>query len=107
MREWMDLQIWKQRREEMMREAEQNRLGKALRDSRKRRGAGRAWAPAWELKRIAGSLLKRGPLCWQRPRLLPTTASQDGAHQAQVAGLVPEFLSLGSTGEKDAAARAL
>jgi hypothetical protein len=58
MREWMDLQICKQRREEMMREAEQNRLGKALRDSRKRRGAGRAWAPAWELKRIAGSLLK-------------------------------------------------
>ena len=64
MREMMDLQVWKQRREEMMREAEQNRLAKALRDSRKkRRGAGRAWtlarALAWELKRIAGRLLKR------------------------------------------------
>lgn len=56
----MDLQTWKQRREEMMREAEQNRLAKALRESRKRRGAeGRASSPAWELKRIAGRLLKR------------------------------------------------
>ncbi len=63
MREMMDLQVWKQRREEMMREAEQNRLAKALRDSRKkRRGAGRAWALAWalawELERLAGRLLK-------------------------------------------------
>lgn len=33
MREWMDdLQIWKQRREEMMREVEQNRLATALRE---------------------------------------------------------------------------
>lgn len=32
----MDLQVWKQSREEMMRESEQNRLGKALRVSRKR-----------------------------------------------------------------------
>ena len=63
MREMMDFEIWKQHREEMMLEAEQNRLAKALRDSRKkRRGAGRAWtlarAEAWELKRIAGRLLK-------------------------------------------------
>ena len=60
MREWMDdLQIWKQRREEMMREAEQNRLATALRESRKRRGAeGRASSLAWELERIAGRLLK-------------------------------------------------
>ena len=34
----MDLQIWKQRREEMMYEARQNRLAKALRESRKGRG---------------------------------------------------------------------
>ena len=59
----MDMQIWKQRRQEMMREVEQNRLAKALRASRKkRRGAGRAWALdwglAWELERIAGRLLK-------------------------------------------------
>ncbi len=58
MYEMMELQIWKQRREEMMREAEQNRLAKALRDSRKRRGSGRASFLAWELKRIAGRLRK-------------------------------------------------
>ena len=58
MREMMDLQIWKQRRQEMRREVEQNRLNKALRGSCKRRSAGRAWALAWELKRIAGRLLK-------------------------------------------------
>lgn len=55
----MDLQDWKQRREELIREAEQNnRLSKALRNSRKRRGAGRESFPVWELKRIAGRLLK-------------------------------------------------
>ena len=57
----MDLQIWKQRREEMMREVDQNRLAKALRDSRKKRrtsASDRASSAAWELKRIAGRLLK-------------------------------------------------
>jgi hypothetical protein len=66
MREMMDLQVWKRRRQEMRREVEHNRLDKALRGSRKRRGAGRvraqamaqAWALAWELERIAGRLLK-------------------------------------------------
>ena len=59
MRESMfDLEVWKQRREEMVREVEQNRLAKALRDSRRRRGAGRVSALAWELKRIVGRLLK-------------------------------------------------
>ena len=60
MREWIDLQIWKQRLEEMMREAEQNRLAKALRESRKRRPSAnnRASSLAWELKRGAGRLLK-------------------------------------------------
>ena len=57
-REMMDFQIWKQRREQMMREAEQNRLAKALRDSRKRRGSGRVSALAWELNRAAGRLRK-------------------------------------------------
>jgi hypothetical protein len=57
----MDLQTWKQRREEMMREAEQNRLAKALRDSRNKRRIGannRASSLAWELKRLTGRLLK-------------------------------------------------
>ena len=59
MRESMfDFEIWKQHREEMMREVEQNRLAKALRDSRKRRGSGRVSSPVWELKRIVGRLLK-------------------------------------------------
>jgi len=52
----MDLQVWKQRREEMMHEAQQNRLAKVLRDSRKRRGAGRVSALVWELNRAAGRL---------------------------------------------------
>jgi hypothetical protein len=59
MRESMfDFEVWKQHREELMREVEQNRLAKALRDSRKRRGSGRASSPLWELKRIVGRLLK-------------------------------------------------
>jgi hypothetical protein len=57
-REIMDFQIWEQRREEMMREVEQDRLARALRDSRKRRGSGRVFALAWELMRIAGRLRK-------------------------------------------------
>jgi hypothetical protein len=54
----MDLQVWKQRREEMSREVEQNRLAKELRASRERRGSGRVSAPVWELRRAAGRLLK-------------------------------------------------
>ena len=52
----MDFKIWKQRHEEMMREAERNRLAKALRS--RASGAGRASPLAWELKRGAGRLLK-------------------------------------------------
>jgi hypothetical protein len=54
--EMMDFQTWKQRHQEMMREAEQNRLAKALRVSRKRRG--QVSTLAWELNRAAGRLLK-------------------------------------------------
>ena len=54
----MDFEIWKQRREELVREAEQNRLAKALRQSHKRRGSDRTSSPVWELKRIGGRLLK-------------------------------------------------
>ncbi len=57
-REMMDLRIWKQRHEEMIREVEQHRLARALRRSRKQRGASRASSLVWELKRIAGRLLK-------------------------------------------------
>ena len=58
MHEMMSLQLVKQSREEVMRQTEQNRLAKALSDSRKRRGSGRVSALAWELKRIAGRLRK-------------------------------------------------
>jgi hypothetical protein len=53
-----DFEVWKQYREELMREVELDRLAKALRDSRKRRSSGRASSPVWELKRIVGRLLK-------------------------------------------------
>jgi hypothetical protein len=55
--EMMDSRIWKQRREELLREAEMNRQVKALRATGKRR-AGRSSALAWELRRHAGVLLK-------------------------------------------------
>lgn len=54
----MDFEMWKRRREELIREAEQNRLAKELRASRERRGSGRASAPAWGPRRAAGRLLK-------------------------------------------------
>ena len=54
----MDFQLVKQRREVMVREVERNRLAKELRNSRKRRDAGRTSSAAWELKRIAGRLRK-------------------------------------------------
>jgi hypothetical protein len=58
MYEMMDYQVWKQHHEEMVREAEQNRLAKALRKSRKRHGASRVSYLTWELNRVAGRLLK-------------------------------------------------
>jgi hypothetical protein len=57
MREMMDPQLRKQRRQEMLREVERNRLVKALRAARKQR-AGRRSALAWEMKRQAGRLFK-------------------------------------------------
>ncbi len=53
-----DAQACKEHREEMVREVARHRLSQALRDSRKRRGAGRAPSPAWKLKRTAGLLLE-------------------------------------------------
>jgi hypothetical protein len=55
--EMMDCRIWKQRREEMLREVEGNRRAKALRAVRKR-GHGRRSTLVWEMKRQAGRLLK-------------------------------------------------
>ena len=58
MHEMMNLEVWKKNREEMMREAEQNRLAEVLRNSRKRRGANQVSALAWELRRASGRLRK-------------------------------------------------
>ncbi len=57
MHEMMSLELAKQRREELLREAEFNRRAKALRATRKRRD-GRRSALVWEVKRYAGGLLK-------------------------------------------------
>ncbi len=58
----MDYEAWKQRREEMFREAERSRLAKKLRDTRKRRGSGQASGRysglVWELKRGMGRIGK-------------------------------------------------
>jgi hypothetical protein len=54
----MDFEVWKQRREELMREARQQQLARALRDSRKRRGASHTPFLAWEGRRVAGRLRK-------------------------------------------------
>ena len=57
MHEMMSLELAKQRREELLGEAEMSRQAKALRATRKR-GAGRRSAVVWEMKRQAGRLLK-------------------------------------------------
>ena len=58
MNQMMDYELWKQRREEMLREAEMSRQAKALRATRKW-GASRRSALVWEIKRHTGRLLKR------------------------------------------------
>jgi hypothetical protein len=55
MYEMMYPQARRQRRGEMLREAEQGRLAGALPADRERR---RELRPAWELERVAGRLLK-------------------------------------------------
>jgi hypothetical protein len=59
--EMMDSRIWKQRREELLREAELSRQAEALRATRKRRYGWRS-ALVWEMKQQAGRLLK----LWRR-----------------------------------------
>ncbi len=55
--EMWDFELAKQRREELLREAERNRLTKELRAGRKRR-SGRRSALVWEIRRCAGRFLK-------------------------------------------------
>ena len=57
MQEMMSLELAKQRRDELLREAEMSRQAKALRAARKRRD-GRRSALVWEMKRYAGCFLK-------------------------------------------------
>ena len=57
MHEMMSLELAKQRREELLREAELSRRAKALRAARKR-GDGRRSAVVWEMKRYAVGLLE-------------------------------------------------
>ena len=57
MHEMMSLELAKQRREELLREAEMSRQARALRAARKRRDVWTS-ALAWEMKRHAGRLLK-------------------------------------------------
>lgn len=58
MHEMMSLELAKQRREELLREAELRHRAKALRATRKR-DAGRRSALVWEIRRHTGRLLKR------------------------------------------------
>jgi hypothetical protein len=51
-------EMWKQRRDEMMREAQQNHLAKGLRGSRGGRGVRLVAFLTWELERGAGRLRK-------------------------------------------------
>jgi len=57
MHELMSLELAKQRREELLREAELRCRAKALRATRKRRDGQRSTL-VWEIKRQAGRLLK-------------------------------------------------
>lgn len=59
MHDMMDFETWKQRHEQMMRDAQQEHLAKALRASRKRHRSGGASSVSWEVKRIVGRLRKR------------------------------------------------
>ena len=58
MHEMMSLELAKQRREELLREAELRHRAKALRATRKR-DAGRRSVLVWEIRRHTGRLLKR------------------------------------------------
>jgi hypothetical protein len=57
MQEMTDFQIWKQRRDELLRGAQMSHRAKALRATRKWRADGKP-ALVWEMKKHAGRLLK-------------------------------------------------
>jgi hypothetical protein len=57
MNEIMNPYVWRQRRGDTMRESERDRLVRALRADRKKRII-RTFLLAWELRRMAGLLLK-------------------------------------------------
>jgi hypothetical protein len=54
----MDFQIWRQRREELLREVEMDRRAKLLQATRKPRDGGRRSTLVWEMNRQTGRLLK-------------------------------------------------
>ena len=54
MNEMMNPYLWRQRREDTMREAERDRPARTLRADRKKY----TFSPTWELRRMAGLLLK-------------------------------------------------
>ena len=58
MHEMMDSRIWKQRREELLREVELTHQARALRATRKR-GAALRSALVWEMKSHTGRIFKR------------------------------------------------
>jgi hypothetical protein len=62
----MNPYAWRQRREDLMREIERDRSGRALGAERKTH----TFSPAWELRRMAGLLLK----------LIRRLVSRNGAH---------------------------
>jgi hypothetical protein len=73
--EMMDLQVFRQRREEMLYEAE---LGRVASTDRKRR---RGLTLAWELERVAGRLLK--PLRRSQEILIARQVTSDGIERAR------------------------
>ncbi|HEX2108144.1 MAG TPA: hypothetical protein VHF70_02580 [Rubrobacteraceae bacterium] len=60
----MSIELAKQRREELLREAEMNHQAKALRAARKGR-EGRKSELIWEIEKHAGGLLKRLRKIWR------------------------------------------
>lgn len=78
MYEMMDPQIWRQRREEMLRQAKRGRVAGALPADCKRRPDRTL---AWELQRVAGLLLKL--LRRSKKMLMARKSTPDGMKRAR------------------------
>jgi hypothetical protein len=78
MYEILDPQALRQRREEMLREAERSRMVGVLPADRKRR---RDLTLAWELERLAGRILK--PLRRSQDILMARQVTSDGIERAR------------------------